>query len=223
MENKKVPKGLPTIEEVKTYCEEIKSSVDPNVFLLFYRNKGRKLKNWKGAVRMWEKYQVSYDKQGGEKMENEKSPKANGLIELNQKHTGTLPNGTDINLDISIELNNYDIRDFENISSILYEYMQNKIKIIQVGKKMVNKKSPEGLTEDIKQVLNKHQVPEELQAIELTYVLQALLNSSEGNHIYINTPVTLETKFPVDSCNLELMEKTLGRHLHVDKIYLNSI
>ena len=50
----------PTLEEVKAYCEERKNTVDPDTFINFYESKGwfvgkNKMKDWKAAVRTWEK------------------------------------------------------------------------------------------------------------------------------------------------------------------------
>ncbi len=62
----------PTIEEVKQYCQERNNKVDPETFVNFYESKGwlvgkNKMKDWKAAVRTWEKnrkektYQSSTD------------------------------------------------------------------------------------------------------------------------------------------------------------------
>jgi phage replication O-like protein O len=50
----------PTIEEVRSYCQERKNNVDPELFYDFYESKGWKvgnapMKNWKACVRTWEK------------------------------------------------------------------------------------------------------------------------------------------------------------------------
>lgn len=50
----------PTVEEVKEYCDERKNKVDPEMFIDFYESKGwmvgsNKMKDWKAAVRTWEK------------------------------------------------------------------------------------------------------------------------------------------------------------------------
>lgn len=57
------PKGRftpPTVEEVRTYCEERNNAVDADRFVDFYSAKGwmvgkNKMKDWKAAVRTWEK------------------------------------------------------------------------------------------------------------------------------------------------------------------------
>lgn len=50
---------IPTIEEVKQYCEERKNGIDAETFCNFYQSKGWKvgkepMKDWKAAVRTWE-------------------------------------------------------------------------------------------------------------------------------------------------------------------------
>ena len=50
----------PSLEEIKTYCQERNNSVDPQAFLDFYESKGwmigkNHMKDWKAAVRTWEK------------------------------------------------------------------------------------------------------------------------------------------------------------------------
>lgn len=58
----------PSVEEVKAYCEERGNSVDPESFVDFYESKGWKvgsnpMKDWKAAVRTWEKREQSSPKQ----------------------------------------------------------------------------------------------------------------------------------------------------------------
>lgn len=50
----------PTVEEVAAYCRERNNRIDPQTFVDFYASKGwvvgkSKMKNWKAAVRTWEK------------------------------------------------------------------------------------------------------------------------------------------------------------------------
>lgn len=50
----------PTVEQVARYCEERHNNVDPETFVDFYESKGwhvgrTKMKDWKAAVRTWEK------------------------------------------------------------------------------------------------------------------------------------------------------------------------
>lgn len=49
----------PTMEEVKSYCDERRNGVDAQHFMDFYESKGwfigkNKMKDWKAAVRTWE-------------------------------------------------------------------------------------------------------------------------------------------------------------------------
>ena len=50
----------PTVEEVQAYCQERNNKVDAQVFVDFYESKGwlvgkNKMKDWKAAVRTWER------------------------------------------------------------------------------------------------------------------------------------------------------------------------
>jgi hypothetical protein len=50
----------PTVEEVAAYCRERNNRIDPQTFVDFYSSKGwvvgkSKMKDWKAAVRTWEK------------------------------------------------------------------------------------------------------------------------------------------------------------------------
>ena len=50
----------PTVEEIKAYCSERNNNVDAETFFDFYESKGWKvgnnpMKDWKAAVRTWEK------------------------------------------------------------------------------------------------------------------------------------------------------------------------
>ena len=50
----------PSLDEVRAYCEERGNNVDPERFIDFYESKGwmigkNKMKDWKAAVRTWEK------------------------------------------------------------------------------------------------------------------------------------------------------------------------
>jgi len=53
----------PTVQEVTAYCQERNNAVDPERFIDFYTSKGwmvgkNKMKDWKSAVRTWEKNQT---------------------------------------------------------------------------------------------------------------------------------------------------------------------
>lgn len=57
----------PSLEEVISYCKERKNNVDPERWYNFYQAKGwligkNKIKDWKAAVRTWEKKQVVENK-----------------------------------------------------------------------------------------------------------------------------------------------------------------
>lgn len=51
----------PSVEEVTAYCMERQNGIDPEQFVDYYTargwdlSKGRKMKDWKAAVRTWEK------------------------------------------------------------------------------------------------------------------------------------------------------------------------
>ncbi len=53
----------PTIEEVRSYCKERSSTVDPDQFYDYFTatdwhdSKGNKVKSWKGKIVTWEKFQ----------------------------------------------------------------------------------------------------------------------------------------------------------------------
>lgn len=56
----------PTLEEVTEYCKERKNGIDPQTFIDFYESKGwligkNKMKDWKAAIRTWEKNRTNKD------------------------------------------------------------------------------------------------------------------------------------------------------------------
>ena len=58
----------PTLEEVKSYCSERKNNVDANKFIDYYESNGwmvgrNKMKDWKAAVRSWERNNYGSPKQ----------------------------------------------------------------------------------------------------------------------------------------------------------------
>lgn len=57
----------PTIDEISEYCRERKNNVNPEKFFDFYESKGwmvgkNKMKDWKAAVRTWEKHENAITK-----------------------------------------------------------------------------------------------------------------------------------------------------------------
>lgn len=64
----------PTLEEVSAYCAERHNSVDPDRFIDFYDSKGwmvgrNKMKDWKAAVRTWERRSEQKTQEQEEKKE----------------------------------------------------------------------------------------------------------------------------------------------------------
>lgn len=56
----------PSLEDVKTYCEERKNKIDPAAFIDYYERNGWKvgkskspMKDWKASVRIWERNDTS--------------------------------------------------------------------------------------------------------------------------------------------------------------------
>ena len=57
----------PTVEEVRAYCQERNNTVDPETFVDYYESKNwmigkNKMKDWKAAVRTWERYEKTRGK-----------------------------------------------------------------------------------------------------------------------------------------------------------------
>ena len=60
----------PTIEEIKAYCKERNNNIDAEAFFDYYTangwvqgNQGKPLKDWKAAVKLWEKNSYTKKKQ----------------------------------------------------------------------------------------------------------------------------------------------------------------
>lgn len=78
----------PSVEEIMTYCNERGNNIDPQNFYDFYESKGwyvgkNKMKNWKAAVRTWEKNNTNgCNNRGGRyKSTAEKQDEAYGMME----------------------------------------------------------------------------------------------------------------------------------------------
>lgn len=58
----------PSVAEVRTYCQERGNNVNPERFVDYYTSvgwvvgKGKKMKDWRSAVRTWEKYEKKEEK-----------------------------------------------------------------------------------------------------------------------------------------------------------------
>ena len=58
----------PSLDEVRSYCEERQNGIDPQYFIDYYEArgwelaKGRKVKDWKACVRTWERRSAAYDR-----------------------------------------------------------------------------------------------------------------------------------------------------------------
>ena len=68
----------PTVEEVRAYCKERRNDVDPARFCDFYTMKGwmvgsQRMKDWKAAVRTWERRDEGGDKHGSDAGHHKKS------------------------------------------------------------------------------------------------------------------------------------------------------
>ncbi len=63
----------PTMDDVRAYCTERGNSVDPQSFVDFYESKGwmigkNKMKDWKAAVRTWERSETKTRQEGTAKL-----------------------------------------------------------------------------------------------------------------------------------------------------------
>ena len=76
----------PTVEEVKAYCLERGNNVDAENFVDFYESKGwvvgkSKMKNWKAAVRTWERNTSDYVSKR-EEQKREQTDKQKGIVHV---------------------------------------------------------------------------------------------------------------------------------------------
>lgn len=65
----------PTIQEVTDYCSERNNNVDPERFVFYYESNGwmvgrNKMKDWKAAVRTWEKRSKENSNQKSQELDN---------------------------------------------------------------------------------------------------------------------------------------------------------
>lgn len=63
----------PTVDDVRAYCTERGNNVDPQSFVDFYESKGwmigkNKMKDWKAAVRTWERSETKTKQEGTAKL-----------------------------------------------------------------------------------------------------------------------------------------------------------
>ena len=63
----------PTVEDIRAYCTERGNRVDPQSFVDFYESKGwmigkNKMKDWKAAVRTWERSETKTRQEGTAKL-----------------------------------------------------------------------------------------------------------------------------------------------------------
>jgi len=68
----------PTLDEVIAYCNERNNGIDPESFIDFYESKGwmvgkNKMKDWKAAVRTWEKHDNKQQSKGSSYMDSIKN------------------------------------------------------------------------------------------------------------------------------------------------------
>ncbi len=73
--NNRVAFTPPTVEEVARYCAERHNSVDPETFINYYQSNGwmvgrNKMKDWKAAVRTWEKRNKENSSQKSQELDN---------------------------------------------------------------------------------------------------------------------------------------------------------
>lgn len=80
----------PTLEEVKAYCIERKNSVDPEEFIDHYVSNGwlvgkNMMKDWKAAVRTWEKKNFGQDKNVSSEKKDKPSYDLDKILKFNHE------------------------------------------------------------------------------------------------------------------------------------------
>ena len=78
----------PTLEEVQAYCRERGNRIDPQYFLDYYTSTGWmrgkvKLKDWKAAVRTWERQDAKWQGQTDDRQQGASAPRAAAPAENN--------------------------------------------------------------------------------------------------------------------------------------------
>ena len=78
----------PTLEEVQAYCKERGNRIDPQYFLDYYTSTGWmrgkvKLKDWKAAVRTWERQDAKWQGQTDDRQQGASAPRAAAPAENN--------------------------------------------------------------------------------------------------------------------------------------------
>lgn len=84
----------PTLEEVKLYCLERNNRVNPERFIDFYTSKGwmigkNKMKDWKSAVRNWEKGESKDERRNGKGYGVNKDEFASLLASREEEYSST--------------------------------------------------------------------------------------------------------------------------------------
>lgn len=75
----------PTVEEVQEYCNERMNGIDPEKFVYYYQMRGWKvgkeiMKDWKAAVRMWERNEKTWQSAPTYTPQNKSQPTADELF-----------------------------------------------------------------------------------------------------------------------------------------------
>ena len=80
----------PTIDEIRNYCLERNNNVDPEAFFDYYTSNGwvvgknTKMKDWRAAVRNWERHEAEFNRTGFPKNQ----PKQGGNVFLDMINGG---------------------------------------------------------------------------------------------------------------------------------------
>lgn len=92
----------PTVQEVIEYCRERNNKVDPQRFIDHYESNGwivgkTKMKNWKAAVRTWEKNNLNNNQNGTKQLTAEEQIRATveRVMYGNQQQNGSVQHSSD--------------------------------------------------------------------------------------------------------------------------------